>query len=223
MSSSWECCTAPEKKNKTMNRTIALTVLLLVAFAIEGAASPPDSLQAPLRVSFLGGVGAQGRPGGDLYLSRRIGLGSRAIEAGAGYHYYASEAAYYGVSGLTYHAHGLFGEANIFFTRLFYAGVRAALDLNWVEDRSQELFESLDRKAPTFFTGQAVFGQVGLVQPIIPRVNVRVQGQFGLHFYKVAQGALYFDNSDRATMERLGVERGEDVVYRLSLGLAFAL
>jgi len=54
--------------------------------------------------------------------------------------------------------------------------------------------------------------------------GIKLQGQIGLHNYKIAQGYLLIDNSssDLRNVQH-GIERHAELLYNLSIGLTFRL
>jgi len=78
--------------------------------------------------------------------------------------------------------------------------------------------------SPTFFSGISGYGHLGYHLPIGQHIGIKLQGQIGLHNYKIAQGWLLIDNSSSDVRSaQFGIERHARFLYNLSIGLVFKL
>lgn len=207
-----------------MRKTGILVLIGLFIFITNGNCSGSDSLQIRFHFGANGGINQNNSSCGDVFGGLIIPYNSKRIEANLGYTYFKNTTNFDKVKDLLYRSHGVFGEANYFFDKNIYAGVRFSLNMNFVDKESQNKYDLVsNRNPPTYFTGIAEFGQLGYNQPIGQRVNLRLQGQIGLQNYRIATGALYFSNMDLPTTDRYTEEKQLKLLCNLTLGLIVKL
>ena len=88
---------------------------------------------------------------------------------------------------------------------------------------SQKKFDAINGvNSPTLFTGRAGFIQLGAKHNLNNKISLRIQGQLGIHNFKIAQDAIYFNNSnDRIRNAQFGIEHRSEFLYNLSTGLFY--
>jgi hypothetical protein len=204
-----------------MRKKYLFTILLLLPLVKLGYGQEVDSPQNNFQFGVLGGVNQIRAINSDVLGGTKIIVLSKSVEANLGYSYFQNLTNYNAVKDILYFSHGVFAEGNYFFNSIFYAGLRLNLNMNWVERDSQKKFDAVSGvNSPTFFTGRATFVQLGMHHNIAKNISLRIQGQLGIHNFKIAQDAVYFNNSsDRFRNAQFGIEHRSDFLYNLCGGL----
>jgi len=206
-----------------MKHKLLISLILLIYVASSFAANA-DSTSSKISIGLTGGLSQNWSNSIDIYGGSVITIRSKKLEVNCGYTHFKNITDYQSVSELEFSSHGVFAESNIYFTEGFFAGLRYAVNFNWVDKLSQEKFEAIpETDAPTFFSGTAGYGQLGYHQQL-GRIGIKVQGQIGIHNYKIAEGWLLIDSSSSDVINsQLGIERHSQLLYNLSVGLTFKL
>ena len=197
------------------NRILIICLLGAIFLANNSFGSDKFSIGA------TGGLSQNNSLSGDLYISYKL----KKLEVNSGYSVFGNKASYRGVNDLQFISHGMFAQGNYYLIGGLYGGLRFAFNLNWVDKGSQKLFDNYQNiDSPTFFSGNAVYGQIGYYQQLGKIIGIKLQTQIGVHSYKIAQGWLLTNNSGSAVTDaQFGIERHSDFLYNLSLGLVFKL
>lgn len=207
-----------------MKKIGIVVLIVLFAFTTRGNCAGADSLQIKIHLGLNGGISRNNSLSGDIFGGLTIPYNLQKIEANLGYTYFENTTDFDNVQDLLYFSHGVFAEANYFLNKNIYAGARISLNMNFVDKESQNKYDLLSiRNPPTYFTGIAAFGQIGYNQPIVKKVNLRLQGQIGLQNYRIANGALYFSNTDLITTDRYTEELQAKLIYNLTIGFIVQL
>ena len=207
-----------------MYKLRSLVLISLCAFTIKGVCSDMDSLQVKFQIGLTGGFSQNNSMAGDIYLGFVSPKISKKLEFNIGYNYFKNTTNFDNVKDLLYYSHGVFGEANCFLTSNIYTGARLSVNMNFVDKASQDIYVLFStRNPPTYFSGLSGFGQIGYNQALGKVINLRLQGQIGLHNYRIATGALYFSNMDSPTTDSYTEEKQTKFLYDLSLGLNIKL
>jgi hypothetical protein len=155
--------------------------------------SDTDSIPSKFQIGLKGGISQNNTFSGDVSFGFVFKLNKKRTEVNAGYTYFNNTTDFDQVEDLLYFSHGLFGEINFFLISNFYAGARLSVNMNFVDEESQNKYSrNSDRDPPTYFTGMSACGQLGYSQPIGKSFCIRLQGQIGVHNYRMATGALYY-------------------------------
>ncbi len=201
-----------------------VVLIVLFAFTTNGNCAITDSLQNKLHFGINGGINRNNYLSGDIFGGVIIPINSEKIEANIGYANFKNKTDFDNVKDLLYISHGIFGEANYFINKNIFVGTRLSLNMNFVDNESQNKYDLVsNRNPPTYFTGIGYFGQLGYNQAIGQRVNFRLQGQIGLQNYKMATGALYFSNMNSPSTDRYTEENQVKLLCNLTLGLIVKL
>jgi hypothetical protein len=208
-----------------MKNTLLICLLGLTMFSNSSFGSDSERTSRRGALGVTGGLSQHGSFSGDIYGGANVPINKINIEVNGGYSYFKNSTDYQGVKDLQFDSHGLFVEGNYFIDRGLYCGIRFALNFNWVDKVSQEKFDNFpDVDSPTFFSGIAGYGHLGYYQLIGKNIGLKLQGQIGLHNYKISEGWLLVNNSDDDIRnEQFGIERHAEVLYSLSVGLVFRL
>lgn len=205
-----------------IKQLICITGLIFFTSSLSAS----NSNDAKMRISFgaAGGISQHSSLSGDIYGGLVVPVNRNKLETNFGYSFFKNNTDYSGVKDLLFSSHGLFIEGNYYFTEGFYGGARFAINFNWVDKESQEKFKNYpDTDSPTFFPGTAGFAHLGYHLPISKKIGIKLQGQIGLHNYKITEGWLLIDTSDDARNAQYGIERHAELLYNLSIGLTFKL
>ena len=202
----------------TLKRRLLIIGIGLISFLSNGVAS--ILRESSCLIGLSRGLSQNNSICGDLYFGAALPFEQHNIEAYLGYSFFANETEYRGVRGLEFKSYGLFVEGNYFITEGLYGGMRFALNFNRVAESSQAKFDDYsDIVSPGSFTGTAGYGQIGYLQPIGYRFSLKVQGQVGIHSYKIKEGAILFNLS--SYRRDAPTERHTNFLYNLSLGLMY--
>ena len=203
-----------------MKHRLLIIAIGLISFLNNGIAS---DLEKSRMIGLNGGLSQNNFISGDLYVGMALPFEQQNVEVNLGYSFFRNKTEYQGVRDLKFNSHGLFLEGNYFIIHGLYGGVRFALNFNQVDKSSQAKFDDYSIvDSPTFFTGIAGYGQIGYRQPISNKLSLKVQGQVGIHNYKIAEGYILIDNSSYDPRDaQYGIETHADFLYNLSLGLAY--
>ncbi len=202
---------------------ICITGLIFISSSLS--ASNTDSVKVKIILGLNGGISQSNSLSGDIYGGAIIPINTNKLETNFGYSFFKNNTDYSGVKELHFSSHGLFIEGNYYFTEGFYGGARFSVNFNWVDKESQEKFEIYpDIDSPTFFSGIAGYGHLGYHLSIGENIGIKLQGQIGLHNYKISEGWLLIDNSSSDVRNaQFGIERHAELLYNLSIGLTFKL
>jgi hypothetical protein len=208
-----------------MKIKLLICITGLIFFSNSLSASDTDSTKMRISLGATGGISQINSLSGDIYGGLIIPINTNKLETNFGYLFFKNNTDYSGVKDLQFRSHGLFMEGNYYFTKGFYGGARFAINFNWVDKESQEKFEIYpDTDSPTFFSGIAGYGHLGYHLSIGEKFGIKLQGQIGLHNYKIAEGWLLIDNSSSDVRNaQFGIERHAELLYNLSIGLTFKL
>ncbi len=208
-----------------MKIKLLICITGIIFFSNSLSASDADSTKMRMALGVNGGISQNNSLSGDIYGGVVIPINKNRLETNFGYSFFKNITDYGGVKELQFSSHGLFLEGNYYFTEGFYGGARFAINFNWVDKESQEKFEIYpDTDSPTFFSGIAGYGHLGYHLSIGEKFGIKLQGQIGLHNYKIAEGWLLIDNSSSDVRNaQFGIERHAELLYNLSIGLTFKL
>ncbi len=203
-----------------MKKFLIFTAILLL-ISNYGYSQKIDSLNNNFHLGFLGGINQINSFNFDAFGGTKINILSTSVEANFGYSYFQNLTNYNVVNDILYYSHGLYAEGNYFLNSIFYAGIRLNLNVNRVDKDSQTRFDAINGiNSPTFFTGIATFAQLGIYHSLTPKISFRMQGQIGIHNFKIAQDAIYFSNSSDRDAQ-FGIESRSEFLYNLTTGLIF--
>ena len=206
------------------NSNYLVTFLIgLIMFSLPAFGSNQDSTKISFSLGISGGLAQYNSFSGDLYGGVTIPFQDKKAEINLGYLYFVSNTDYEDIQDLEFSSHGLFLEGNYYLKKGFYTGLRFAVNFNWVDKESQKKFDNIpDIDSPTFFSGIAGYGQLGLCLPIGNKLGIKLQGQIGIHNYQIAQGWLLIDNSNSDLRKaEIGIYRHAALLYNLSVGLTY--
>jgi hypothetical protein len=208
-----------------MKNRFLLCLVGLIISSITLFASDNGNTNRRINLGVTGGLSQCSSLSGDVYGGVILPFNPNKTEINFGYTYFKNSTDYSGVKDLEFNSHGLFIEGNYYLIKGLYGGLKFAINFNWVDNQSQKKFEAYpDIDSPTFFPGIAGYGHVGYYLPMGDTFGIKLQGQIGLHNYKIAQGCLLIDNSssDLRNVQH-GIERHAELLYNLSIGLTFRL
>ena len=208
------------------NKTLIICLLGLTLFVEKSFCANRDTAGVRFAIGITGGLSQNTSLSSDLYGRALIPLKPEKLEVNFGYSGFSSKASYRDVKDLQFKSHGLFIEGNYFLTSGLYAGFKAAINLNWVNEASQKLFDKYPNvKTPELFSGKAFYGQIGYYHPLGNIIGIKGQLQVGLHNYKIAEGRYWqFSNSSNDVREaQFGIEKRIGFLYNLSIGMIFNL
>lgn len=209
------------------SKNILLIILLLTAIATKSYCSDADSLKTAFNLGIAGGISQGQSLSGDLYIGALIPIKREKIEANLGYSFFLNETSYQDIEGLEFQSHGLFIEGNFHFNMNMYAGLKFAYNLNWVDEHSQTQFESnSSNNSPTFFAGKSIYTHLGFFKELTKSFSMKVQGQVGIHNYKMDEGKywqLFGDSDESLNLAQFGIETKNQILYNLSIGLIYKL
>lgn len=177
---------------KNLNLVIAFTFILHTQIAHCLETSP-----APNKIIFgvTGGVSQNSSLTGDIYGGYKFVNNDMQFETNLGYSFFQNSTKFDGFESIFYDSHGVFGEFNYFLTPGLFTGVRASINMNFVDGKSQDNYEQQSTKdAPTYFTGIALFGQIGYNVLCLRNLDFRLKAQLGLQNYLIGTGAIYISN-----------------------------
>lgn len=199
----------------------------LILFVNKSYCAERDTTKIKFLIGVTGGLSQNNFLSGDLYCGVSIPLKSNRVEVNFGYSHFSNKATYRKVKDLQFKSHGLFIEGNYQINSGLYVGVKAAFNLNWVDENSQKLFDNYsDIKAPILFSGKAYYGQIGYYYPIGTIIGIKGHFQAGLHNYRIGEGRHWqiFNNSDSSFRDsQFGIEWRIGFLYNLSIGLIIKL
>ncbi len=200
-----------------------LTGLLILANA--SFASATDKQNVRIILGFTGGVSQQNSLSGDIYGGIIMPVDKSKIELNCGYSFFKNNTNYSRIEDLEFSSHGLFMEGNYYIIDKLYGGLRFAVNFNWINKESQQKFNKYpDIDSPTFFSGLAGYAHLGYHQPITKKIGVKLQGQMGIHNYKIAEGSVLIDNSSSDIINlQFGIERHTELLYNVSISLTFKI
>jgi hypothetical protein len=152
---------------------------------------------APNKIIFgvTGGVSQNSLLTGDIYGGYRFVNNLKLFETNLGYTFFQNSTKFDGFDNIFYSSHGVFGEFNYYLSPGLFTGVRGSINMNFVDGRSQDNYELQSTKdAPTYFTGMALFGQIGYNVLCLRNFDFRLKAQLGLQNYLIGTGAIYISN-----------------------------
>jgi len=206
---------------------------IIFLFCYIGFAFPPntlfgsdlDSTKTGMSFGVTGGVSQHNSLSADVYVISVIQIFSNSIEGNYGYTYFKNKTSYSGVKDLYFNSHGLFIEGNYYLSKSFFIGTRFVVNFNFVDAKSQNNFKKYSNlDSPTYFSGLAGYGQIGYLHQIGEIFCIKLQGQFGLHAYKITEDWLLIDNSSSELRDaQNGIENHSDFLYNISIGLTVQL
>lgn len=202
---------------------MCLTGLIMISTAIFGSVT--DSTDNRMSLGITAGLSQNTSFSGDISVEGKIPIHSHKIGVAFGYLHFQNTTDYSGVKDLEFSSHGIFSEGNYYFTERLYGGLRLALNFNWVAGESQKKFDTFpDKDSPTFFTGISKYLHLGYHLPIGKNIGIKLQGQIGLHNYKIAEGWLLINNSGNEIRNaQSGIEQHLEFLYNLSAGFTLKL
>jgi hypothetical protein len=195
----------------------------MISTTLFGSAA--DSTKNKLSLGITTGLSQAAFFSGDIFVEGILPIHSHKLGLAFGYLHFQNTTDYGGVKDLGFSSHGFFSEGNYYFTDGFYGGLRLALNFNWVAGESQKKFDAVpDKNSPTFFTGIAKYLHLGYHLPIGKNTGIKLQGQIGLHNYKISEGWLLIHNSSNDIRdEQSGIEKHLEFLYNLSAGFTLKL
>jgi hypothetical protein len=207
----------------TIGNRLFICILGLIMISTALSASVTDSTKNNVTLGISAGLAQNTSFSADVFVESILPIHSHNFGMSFGYLHFKNTTDYSGVKDLEFSSHGLFTEGNYYFSDAFYGGLRFALNFNWVVGESQKKFDDVpDIDSPTFFTGIAGYMHLGYHQPIGKNIGIKLQGQIGLHNYKIAQGWLLVDNSsDDIRNAQFGIEKHAAFLYNLNVGFTY--
>lgn len=184
-----------------------------------------DSTKVRVLIGAAGGLSQHRSFSGDVYGGVILPLKSKKVNANIGYTYFQNSTSYSQVNDLKFSSHGLFLEGNFYLMKGFYAGLKLSVNLNLVDKTSQQKFDIYpDTDSPTFFGGTAGYLNLGYHKSIVDKIGIKLQGQIGLHNYKISENWLLIDNTDDDFRdEEFGIESHAEFLYNFSIGFTYQL
>ena len=175
-----------------------INILIAIAFYLYSLnANCLETSPLPNKIIFgvTGGITQNSCLSGDIYGGYRFKNNSMLYETNFGYTFFKNSTRFDGFDNLFYASHGVFGEFNYLLTPRLFTGARASINMNFVDGKSQDNYELQSTKdAPTYFTGMAVFGQIGYNIFCCKSIDLRLKAQLGFQKYIIGTGAIYISN-----------------------------
>lgn len=138
----------------------------------------------------------------ELFAGKQFTTLKTKIETNIGYNYrVVYDQNYLGF--MNYYSHNLFAEANYFFTKRFYGGLRFAVNYNKVTDESAKNIASYNTLLSPTFYGFSGYTKLGYFQPIGKHFGIRLQAQWGMQYFQLKYIPFWYNSTEKTDDEYL--------------------
>lgn len=177
--------------------------------------SQQDSLKNSTFIIAMNAGMESGARTAELFAGKQFTTLKSKMETNIGYNYrVVYDQNYLGF--MNFYSHNLFVEANYFFAKRFYGGLRFAVNYNKVTDESaKDIAPYNTLLSPTFY-GFSSYTKLGYFQPIGKHFGIRLQAQWGMQYFKLKYIPFWYDSKE--TTENEYIFSGG-----LTLGLCYKL